>query len=264
MNHSAPFRDYAWLGLFIAVTLALLLLSPDAAAVRRHAHDAAAPLLAIPRAAGTLIGTGGRGWQRWQADRQALAAAQAECGQLRRRLAALELRAPAPAADAGIALPAAQVIGAEAQPWPSALVIDRGAADGVVAMQGVAAWHDNRLVCIGRIGAVYHRTALLIPLNHPACKLPARLDRGPRGLILSGAADAGCRLEYARPEITLAAGDSIVTAGDGNLLPPDLPLGRISAIAPRSGPFQSVTVIPYCDPYTVEQVYLLPAPGGQS
>lgn len=270
MNSPAAAREYALLALLLTAALLLAALFPDAGGLRRGVLAGAAPLLALPRHALAWLGADAAGRA---AARQSTAELRADNTRLQQRVIELEqesraaatLRAqqnmpPAPA----FVMQRTLVIGADAQPWPMELLLDCGQRTGAVPLQGVAAVSDGRLVCLGRLSSVAATAARFQPLLHSACKLPAQLADGRRGLVLAGAGTSYCRLDYAPPELAIRVGDEILTAGDGDYLPAGLLLGHVIRVVAGSGPFQDILVAPALDPYRCDAVFLLPAPAAEN
>jgi rod shape-determining protein MreC len=126
-----------------------------------------------------------------------------------------------------------EVIGRDSTGWWQTVRLDKGAAAGVA--EGRAVLTTDGL--IGRTVATSARTADVLLLADPACKVSVRLKRsGEFGVaegtgVKPGEAPA-VRLDYVLKTADVQPGDEVVTSGLGGLFPKGLPVGRVAEVAP--------------------------------
>lgn len=257
MKQPATRRETLWFFILLGSGLLLTALGGTEQRWRNAVLDLVTPVLEVPQriAAGTLST---RSW--WQSRagyRTAIAALQEENLRLRTRLHEQELQVrDAAALRAALALRAgtaahllpALITGADITGQSGELYLNRGSDDGLVAYQPVLGLAGEQLVCLGRLSSIGARSARLRPLTAAGSRLPAQLAvSGYRRTILAGSGDARCRLLYVPAEITVLPGEEIRTAGDGELLPAGLLLGRVSSVSSTADPFREIIVTPAAD-----------------
>ena len=120
------------------------------------------------------------------------------------------------------------------------LVVDRGEADGVV--RGAAVLTPDGLV--GRILRVEKNSAQVLRIDDPTSAVDARIERtGARGLVVGLETDLGLdrrlflgAMEYWDRNQEVADGDQVVTSGLDHAFPPDLVIGKATAV--RKGSYE--------------------------
>lgn len=123
----------------------------------------------------------------------------------------------------------AQVIGAAGGAYSRTVLVDRGSADGVA--KGQAALGPSGL--IGRVVEVGSHSARILMLTDINSRIPVTLERTRERAILFGDNGEQPRLAYLAASARPQPGDRLVTAGDGGIFPPNLPVGVVSEIAPQ-------------------------------
>lgn len=137
-----------------------------------------------------------------------------------------------------------EVIGRDSTGWWQTVRLDKGAAAGVA--EGRAVLTTDGL--IGRTMAVSARTADVLLLSDPSCKVSVRLKRsGEFGLAEGQGAQPGqapaVRVDYLLKTADVQPGDEVVTSGLGGLFPKGLPVGRVAAVAlDASGLYQTARI----------------------
>ena len=137
-----------------------------------------------------------------------------------------------------------EVIGRDSTGWWQTVRLDKGAAAGVA--EGRAVLTTEGL--IGRTVAVSERTADVLLLADPSCKVSVRLKRsGEFGVAEGVGAEPGrpptVRLDYLLKTADVQPGDEVVTSGLGGLFPKGLPVGRVAEVAPdASGLYQTARI----------------------
>lgn len=218
------------------------------------------------------LGARVRGW--WHGDaahsaealRQELAAAQAalagaeECRLERDRLRAmLQLGGLVNAAPR-----AARVVLHELRAPYKIVVIDQGAADGVVRGMPVIAAQG----LVGRVERVAAHQSTVLLLADPTHAVDVVTQRARTRGILLGRGDAltlgrptgVTRIEYLHGDADLADGDVVVTSGLDGRYPSGLPVGAVRRVERTAdGRLTSAEVVPFVDWGAIELVSLLPA-----
>lgn len=134
---------------------------------------------------------------------------------------------------------AAAVIGRDPSPFLHYVIIDRGSDDGlrygmpVVTAQGL----------VGRIAAVTSSAARVQLITDPGSIVNVRLKNGQSEVQLVGSITGDLTLEMVPQDITLAAGDLVLTSGIGGTFPADILIGQvISTRKIETDIFQTATV----------------------
>lgn len=125
-----------------------------------------------------------------------------------------------------------EVIGRDSTGWWQTARLDKGARAGVA--EGRAVITPDGLV--GRTVAVSDRTADVLLLSDPSCKVSVRLARsGVFGVVAGLGAKPGeqpaCRMDYLLKTADVQEGDEVVTSGMGGLFPKGLLVGRVRRVA---------------------------------
>lgn len=118
---------------------------------------------------------------------------------------------------------AASVIADTGGPFSRAIIVNAGANRGV--KEGDAALDKFGLV--GRVVKVGARSARILLLTDSASHIPVVIGHQGVRAILSGDSDGLPEIRFIPPGSSLSEGASIVTSGDGGVLPPGLPVGIV-------------------------------------
>ncbi len=118
----------------------------------------------------------------------------------------------------------ARVIADTGGPFVHALIINAGTDDGVA--KGQAAVDARGLV--GRVIAAGHHASRVLLLEDLNSRIPVVIEPYGVKAILTGTNLGDPRLEFLPVNTTLNPGDRVVTAGDGGLLPPGIPVGVVA------------------------------------
>ncbi|MDR0994543.1 MAG: rod shape-determining protein MreC [Verrucomicrobiota bacterium] len=133
-----------------------------------------------------------------------------------------------------------EVIGRDSTGWWATIRLNKGKTSGVA--DGRAVITTDGL--IGRTVSLSQRTADVLLLSDPACKVSVRLTRSDVFGVAEGTgAKTGeqpvCRIEYLSTSADIREGDEVVTAGMGGLFPKGLLVGHVSRVEPvESGLYQ--------------------------
>ncbi len=149
----------------------------------------------------------------------------------------------------------ARVIAAPGGSFLRDVVVTAGRRDGV--RRGQAAVAGAGL--IGRVVEVGEWSARVLLITDINARVPVVLDSSRQRAVLAGDNSDQPRLLYLPPEIQMAAGDRVVTSGDGGLFPAGLPIGVVATVGDHV-----IKVQPMVDLSKLEHVQLVDfgLPGG--
>lgn len=189
------------------------------------------------------------------AQNKRLLTAQAENARLR-HLLGFAARAPQP-------LVAAQVIALKPSPQTDTLTLNRGANAGV-HLHSVVLAPNGALV--GQVLTVSARSADVLLLTDANSSVGALVHNGtPHGPVglCQGDGQGGLRVTYLRSDALLRPGEAVTTSGLGGVLPRDIPLGAVQAVAvDRTRSLQTATLKASAEFDHLEEVFVIgpPAP----
>ena len=121
---------------------------------------------------------------------------------------------------------AGEVIADSGSPFAQSALVNIGDEDGVA--NGAAAVDGKGLV--GRVVGVGRRAARLLLLTDFNSRVPVKVLPSGRRAILTGENDDAPRLSFLESTAGVAAGDIVVTSGDGGVFPPELPVGVVAVM----------------------------------
>ena len=124
-----------------------------------------------------------------------------------------------------------EVIGRDSTGWWQTARLDKGSLAGVAEERAVI----TPAGLIGRTVSVSDRTADVLLLSDPSCKVSVRLARsGVFGVTAGLGAKPGeqpvCRMDYILQTADVQEGDEVVTSGLGGLFPKGLLVGRVTKV----------------------------------
>ncbi len=115
------------------------------------------------------------------------------------------------------------VLADSGSPFRQSVLINAGARDGIrdgwAAMDGIG--------LVGRIAGVGARTARVLLLTDLSSRVPVTLQPSGQKAILSGDNSALPPLDFVEDPSAVAAGDLVVSAGDGGIFPAGLVVGKV-------------------------------------
>ncbi len=129
-----------------------------------------------------------------------------------------------------------EVVGRDSTGWWQTVRLDKGSAAGVA--EGRAVITPDGL--IGRTVSVSPRTADVLLLSDPSCKVSVRLERsGVFGVVEGMGVKPGdqpaCRMDFILASAQVEEGDEVVTSGMGGLFPKGLLVGRVRRVEMEEG-----------------------------
>src|ERR1700734_916049 len=121
----------------------------------------------------------------------------------------------------------AEIISVETDPLRQRVVINKGAADGVLVNQAVV---DGSGV-LGQVARVGPWSAEVILVTDPEHAIPVVITRNSLRSIAVGSGNSGeLLLPYLAVNSDIKSGDLLVTSGLGGVFPAGLPVARISGV----------------------------------
>jgi rod shape-determining protein MreC len=162
------------------------------------------------------------------------------------------------------ALIPAEVAARSISGWWQGVRLAKGLDDGISPNRAVIS--PDGLV--GRTAEVSARTAEVLLLSDPACKVSARVSRtGSFGLVTGQGVNLKgypvARMEFIYKDIPIRVGDEVVTSGLGGVFPRDVLIGYIESISTEeSGLYQVAEILPQAV-VSLADVVFVSADGGE-
>ena len=125
----------------------------------------------------------------------------------------------------------AQIVGLSPNNWYESVIIDKGSADGLAKDMPVLASGG----LLGRITTVYDHYSIVTTLIHKDSRVFGEINRLNRDTVnVSGSteltASGFCRIQYDPAETDIVVGDEIVTSALGEIYPPGILIGTVTAL----------------------------------
>ncbi|WP_224816027.1 rod shape-determining protein MreC [Hasllibacter sp. MH4015] len=115
------------------------------------------------------------------------------------------------------------VLADSGSPFRRSVLLNVGGRDGI--LDGWATM--DGLGVVGRISGVGERTSRVLLLTDAASRIPVTIQPSGQQALLMGDNTANPILDFVEDPEDIAAGDRIVTSGDGGLFPPGLLVGQV-------------------------------------
>ena len=139
---------------------------------------------------------------------------------------------------------AATVIGRDPSPFLRYIIIDEGSNKGL--LRGMPVVTDQGLV--GRVDAVISSAARVQLITDTSSAVNIRLEKAKKEAILTGPVSGDLTLDLVPQDVSLEAGDLVLTSGLGGGFPPDLIVGQVLNVRKRDADlFQQAIVQPVVD-----------------
>ena len=152
-----------------------------------------------------------------------------------------------------ITLPA-HIIGRNVSNWYRAIVINKGASDGIREEMGVIT--DAGVV--GRIARVNPTTSVVLLLSDPNVAITGMIQSSRDEGIIQGTPQGNIHMKYLPPLSSVQVGDAIVTSGLTDDFPRGLYIGQIQHVTKAATDlFQSGEVTPIVDFSKLEGVLVI-------
>jgi rod shape-determining protein MreC len=110
------------------------------------------------------------------------------------------------------------------------LIIRRGAVDGVRQADPLVIMENGRVVFLGQIAEVFPKTSRVILLTDPASAVSSVVLRTGEQGVAEGMSPSRLILNYLYFDTEVRAGDEVVTAGLGGIVPPGLLVGTVVSL----------------------------------
>jgi len=159
---------------------------------------------------------------------------------------------------------AAEIIGMDAGDFTTGILIDKGKAHGIEKNMPVVSYVEGFEALVGKVYQVGPVSSIVLPLFDVNCFVPGRMQGSRYTGLVNG---QGTKLENlvvtsipksARTD--LKVGDIVVTSGLSSIYPPDVYIGRVTAIGAK--PWETsllLDVEPVVDFSRLEYVFILGA-----
>jgi rod shape-determining protein MreC len=142
-----------------------------------------------------------------------------------------------------------------------AVMVDRGAEDGVSVNQPVISWRG----IVGRVVEVHPTAAKVLLATDVNSAISARVqDPDSRATgIMRGTGDGRLLLQYIPREDRVRSGDVVITSDIGGTFPSGLVIGRVLQVRQKDEEaFQEALVDPAVDMRNLERLYVIARPPG--
>ena len=148
----------------------------------------------------------------------------------------------------------AAVVGRDPSPFLHYIIINRGSNDGI--LRGMPVVTNQGL--IGRVDAVIADAARVQLITDPASAINIRLQNANTDAVLVGSVTGDLALDMISQNVTVEAGDVVLTSGLGGGYPPDLIIGQVLNVRKRDYElFQQATIQPAVDFARLEIVLVI-------
>jgi len=117
----------------------------------------------------------------------------------------------------------AAVVGRDPSPFLHYIIINRGSNDGI--LRGMPVVTNQGL--IGRVDAVVADAARVQLVTDPGSAINVRLQNADTDAVLIGSVTGDLLLDMISQDVTVEAGDVVLTSGLGGGYPPDLIIGQV-------------------------------------
>jgi len=149
---------------------------------------------------------------------------------------------------------AAVVIGRDPSPFLHYVIINRGSNDGI--LRGMPVVTDQGLV--GRVDAVIADASRVQLITDAASNVNVHLQNAETEASLVGSVTGDVTLDLIAQDISIEAGDLVLTSGLGGGYPPDLIVGQVVNVRSRDFDlFQQATIQPVVDFNRLEFVLVI-------
>jgi len=156
---------------------------------------------------------------------------------------------------------AATVAGTSPSPFSyKILILDKGEKDGIKEGMSVAAeigeTGKTGGAVVGRILKSHRRNSQTLVITDPASSVDAFIQRTRARGIVKGRGN-GCVMEYIDAQADIKTGDIVLSSGRDGVYPRSMIVGTVGKIHSGSG-MKEAEVIPAADPYSLEEVIVIP------
>lgn len=148
----------------------------------------------------------------------------------------------------------ARVIGRPANAWEGVITIDKGADDGITEGMPVV----GPLGLLGQTVQVSSATSRVRLITDHRSGVAALVQRSRAEGIVRGSVDGVLRLDFVSTDLTVTAGDVVITSGMGGVFPKGIVVGEVAQDGEiATGLTRSFRIVPAGDPAGLEEVLVL-------
>lgn len=148
----------------------------------------------------------------------------------------------------------AQIVGWDSSSSFKVLRINKGFNDGIRELSAVVTTSG----LVGYVYKTYFNYSDVITILDPNNRVDTIVTSTRSHGILEGRSDFQCTLKYVSRTEKIEVGDSVISAGMGNIYPKGLPVGKISKVDKESyGITQKIQVQPFVNFKKLEEVVVL-------
>ncbi len=153
----------------------------------------------------------------------------------------------------------ARIFARDANDWFHSLLLRRGRRDGIALLDPVVAVQNDREVLVGQIVEVLEETCRALLITDPLSAVSARVERTGEEGAVEGMGTNRLVLNYLFSDSDVAVGDTVVTAGLGEVFPPGVLVGTIESVesGPRNLFFKRAFLTPALRFNRMEEVVIL-------
>jgi rod shape-determining protein MreC len=149
---------------------------------------------------------------------------------------------------------AAAVIGRDPSPFLHYIIIDHGSDDGI--RHGMPVVTEQGLV--GRVDAVIAGAARVQLITDPSSSVNVRIQSSQKEAMLDGSLTGDVSLDMIPQDVTIQAGDLVLTSGFGGNYPADVLIGQVTSIRKyETDLFQTASVQPAVDFANIRAVLII-------
>ena len=148
---------------------------------------------------------------------------------------------------------AASVIGRDPSPFLRYIIVDRGSNEGL--RRGMPVITDQGLV--GRVDAVINSAARIQLITDTSSAVNIRLEKAKKEAILTGTVAGDLILDLVPQDVSLEAGDLVLTSGLGGGFPADLIVGQVLNVRKRDADLFQQAVIQSVVDFTKLKIVLV-------
>ena len=149
---------------------------------------------------------------------------------------------------------AASVIGRDPSPFLQYLILDQGSDAGI--RRGMPVVNQQGLV--GRIDAVTANASRVQLITDPGSSVNVHLRNANINTVLTGSLTGDVVIELLPADLSITAGDLIITSGLGGNYPPDIVVGQIISVRKAENTlFQEASVQPAADFANLQAVLVI-------
>jgi rod shape-determining protein MreC len=152
----------------------------------------------------------------------------------------------------------ARVTGREPESWFQSIIIDRGAAAGIVVDAPVLVWYGAKPAVLGRVSEVHNGSSKIVLLTNPLFSTPAQIRASSQDGLLEGQNSPYVKMNYLLIEGKASIGDEVITSPLSSVFPQGIAIGIIRDVMPLANEsFKSAIIEPAANINSLREVVVL-------